>query len=170
MSTHPLAGKPAPRELLVNIPRLVAAYYTTQPDPDNPEQRVAFGTSGHRGSSLQGKFNEAHIQAVCQALVEWRLKEGISGPLYLGMDTHALSEPAHITTIEVLVANGLELFIQQGGGCTSTPVISHSILTSNRGRASAWYRIRINLKNVPEALRPVQGTPDPDYDPKSEWA
>ncbi|MBP8002100.1 MAG: phosphoglucomutase (alpha-D-glucose-1,6-bisphosphate-dependent) [Chloroflexi bacterium] len=137
MSTHPLAGKPAPRELLVNIPRLVAAYYTTQPDPDNPEQRVAFGTSGHRGSSLQGKFNEAHIQAVCQALVEWRLKEGISGPLYLGMDTHALSEPAHITTIEVLVANGVELFIQQGGGFTPTPVISHAILTTNRGRATA---------------------------------
>jgi len=137
MSTHPLAGKPAPRQLLVNIPRLVAAYYTIQPDVANPEQRVAFGTSGHRGSSLQGKFNETHIVAICQAMVEWRQKEGISGPLFLGMDTHALSEPAHSTAIEVLVANGVELVVQQGGGYTPTPVISQAILTTNRGRNPA---------------------------------
>ena len=137
MSTHPLAGKPAPRQLLVNIPRLVAAYYTIQPDVANPEQRVAFGTSGHRGSSLQGKFNETHIVAICQAMVEWRQKEGISGPLFLGMDTHALSEPAHSTAIEVLVANGVELVGQQGGGYTPTPVISQAILTTNRGRNPA---------------------------------
>lgn len=137
MSPHPLAGKPAPRQLLVNIPRLIATYYTMQPDLENPEQRVAFGTSGHRGSSTQGKFNEAHIVAICQAMVEWRHKEGINGPLFLGMDTHALSEPAHGTAIEVLVANGVELVVQQGGGYTPTPVISHAILTTNRGRNPA---------------------------------
>ena len=136
MSTHPLAGKPAPRNLLINIPRLVAAYYTIQPDPENPEQQVAFGTSGHRGSSFDGKFNEAHILAVCQALVEWRQRQGISGPLYMGMDTHALSEPAHRTAVEVLVANGIELYVQQGGGYTPTPVISHAILAFNRGRTT----------------------------------
>jgi phosphoglucomutase len=120
--------------MLVNIPQLVSAYYTTPPDPENLKQGVAFGTSGHRGSSLRGEFNQEHIQAICQALVEWRLKEGIRGPLYLGMDTHALSEPAHRTTIEVLAANGVELFIQKGGGYTPTPVISHAILSYNRGR------------------------------------
>lgn len=137
MSTHPLAGKPAPHDLLSNIPRLVAAYYTIQPDPKNSEQQVAFGTSGHRGSSFDGKFNEHHILAVCQALVEWRQQQRISGPLYLGMDTHALSEPAQRTAIEVLVANGVELFVQEGGGYTPTPVISHAILTYNRGRSTA---------------------------------
>ena len=136
MSTHPLAGKPAPRNLLINIPRLVAAYYTIQPDPENPEQQVAFGTSGHRGSSFDGKFNEAHILVVCQALVEWRERQGINGPLYMGMDTHALSEPAHRTAVEVLVANGIELYVQQGGGYTPTPVISHAILAFNRGRTT----------------------------------
>jgi len=134
MSTHPLAGQPATFDMLVNIPQLVSAYYTNPPDPENPKQGVTFGTSGHRGSSLRGEFNQEHIQAICQALVEWRLKEGIRGPLYLGMDTHALSEPAHRTTIEVLAANGVELFIQKGGGYTPTPVISHAILTYNRGR------------------------------------
>lgn len=137
MSIHPLAGKPAPRDLLINIPRLVAAYYTIQPDPKNLDQQVTFGTSGHRGSSFDGKFNENHILAVCQALVEWRQQQSISGPLYLGMDTHALSEPAQRTAVEVLVANGVELFVQEGGGYTPTPVISHAILTYNRGRTTA---------------------------------
>ena len=108
-----------------------------QHELENPEQRVAFGTSVNRGSSTQGKFNEAHIVAICQAMVEWRHKEGINGPLFLGMDTHALSEPAHGTAIEVLVANGVELVVQQGGGYTPTPVISHAILTTNRGRNPA---------------------------------
>ena len=134
MSIHPLAGLPAIPEMLVNIPQLISAYYTNPPDPENPKQRVAFGTSGHRGSSLQGEFNQEHIQAICQAVVEWRLKEGIRGPLYLGMDTHGLSEPAHRTTIEVLAANEVELFIQRDGGYTPTPVISHAILSYNRGR------------------------------------
>ena len=129
---HPLAGQPAPRESLTNIPRLVSAYYTEHPDPEQTSQQVAFGTSGHRGSSIQGSFNEDHILAVCQALVEYRQQAGISGPLFIGKDTHALSEPAQSTAIEVLAANGLEIRI--GDGFTPTPVISHAILTYNRGR------------------------------------
>ena len=136
MPLHHLAGQPAPRELLVNVPRLVSAYYTRQPNLDLPAQRVSFGTSGHRGSSLDNQFNEGHILAICQAICEYRVSEGISGPLYLGMDTHALSEPALASAIEVFAANGLPLFIQRGGGYTPTPVISHAILTHNRGRRS----------------------------------
>ena len=136
MSTHPLAGKPAPRDILVNIPRLVSAYYTNAPDPEIPEQQVAFGTSGHRGSSLTYSFNEAHILAVCQALCEWRRSQAITGPLYLGMDSHALSEPAFATALEVFAANGVEVYIQPGLGITPTPAISHAILTYNRGRTS----------------------------------
>jgi phosphoglucomutase len=136
MATHPLAGKPAPRDLLINVPRLVAAYYNCQPDPADPAQRVAFGTSGHRGSSFKGNFNEAHILAICQAIVELRSDQGITGPLYLGMDTHALSEPALNSALEVLAANGTEVMIQAALGYTPTPVISHAILTYNRGRSS----------------------------------
>ena len=134
MAVHPLAGKPAPRELLVDVPRLVTAYYTLAPDPGELTQRVEFGTSGHRGSSLRRSFNEAHILAVCQAVAEYRAREGTSGPLFLGMDTHALSEPAHATAVEVLVANGVDVVVQDGLGWTPTPVISHAILTHNRGR------------------------------------
>lgn len=137
MSVSNLAGKPAPRELLVNIPRLVSAYYTHKPDPDNPAQRVAFGTSGHRGSSLNNNFNEDHILAACQAICNYRRSVGTSGPLYLGMDTHALSEPALSTAIEVFAANSVDIMIQSGGGYTPTPVISHAILTYNRARTSA---------------------------------
>ncbi len=136
MSTHPLAGKPAPRDILVNIPRLITAYYTNVPDPAIPEQQVAFGTSGHRGSSLTSSFNEAHILAVSQALCEWRASQGITGPLYLGMDTHALSEPALATALEVFAANGVEVYLQPGPGVTPTPAISHAILTYNRGRTT----------------------------------
>jgi phosphoglucomutase len=136
MSVHELAGEPAPRELLVNVPRLVSAYYTHRPDPDNPAHRVAFGTSGHRGSSLNYSFNEDHILATCQAICELRRSRGISGPLYLGMDTHALSEPALYTAVEVFAANGVEIMIQSGRGYTPTPVISHAILSYNRGRTS----------------------------------
>jgi phosphoglucomutase len=136
MSTHELAGKPAPREILVNVPRLVSAYYSYKPDPDNPAQRVAFGTSGHRGSSLDLSFNEDHVLATCQAISEFRKSRGTSGPLYLGMDTHALSEPALYTAIEVLAANDIDILIQKGLGYTPTPVISHAILTYNRGRTS----------------------------------
>lgn len=134
MPLHELAGKPAPNRLLTNIPRLVSAYYTYQPDPQNVRQQVAFGTSGHRGSSLDHKFNEAHILSICQALVEYRQAEKITGPLYIGMDTHALSEPALATAVEVLAANQVQLMVQEGFGYTPTPVISHAILTYNAGR------------------------------------
>ena len=130
--TH--AGKPAPDELLANIPRLVAAYYTTQPDPENSAQRVSFGTSGHRGTSLSGSFNEAHILAVTQALCEYRQSTGITGPLFVGMDTHALSEPALMSATEVLAANGVTVMLQEGRGYTPTPAVSHAILGYNRGR------------------------------------
>ena len=132
----PLAGRPPEPQMLANIPRLVSAYYTLQPDPAAPEQRVSFGTSGHRGSSLACSFNEHHIRAVSEAICRYRKMQGIDGPLYLGMDTHALSEPAFATTLEVLAANGVEAIIDQHRGYTPTPAISHAILTHNRGRTS----------------------------------
>src|SRR5437867_534682 len=137
MPLHPLAGKPAPREILANVPRLVTAYYALRPDPADPAQRVAFGTSGHRGSSLKQAFNEPHILAICAAIVELRQAEGITGPLFVGMDTHALSEPALATAVEVFAAHGVDLMVQDGLGYTPTPVVSHAILTYNRGRTSA---------------------------------
>jgi len=132
MSVHPLAGKPAPRSLLVNVPRLVAAYFAISPDPNDPAQQVAFGTSGHRGSAFDGSFNETHILAVAQAICDYRSVQGTTGPLFLGMDTHALSEPAFVTVLEVLAANGVTVMIQAGRGYTPTPVISHAILGHNR--------------------------------------
>ncbi len=135
MATHPQAGQRPEPSQLVDIPALVAAYYTEHPDTAAPERRVSFGTSGHRGGALSGSFNEEHILAVTQAVCEYRAQVGITGPLFLGMDTHALSEPAHRTALEVLAANGVSTVIQQGGGYTPTPVISHAILTWNAGRA-----------------------------------
>lgn len=132
MSVSDLAGKPAPLELLTNIPRLVAAYYTNHPDPDNPAQRIAFGTSGHRGTSFDGSFNEDHVLAISQAICEYRAQLGVSGPLFIGMDTHALSEPAFISAVEVFAANGVELRVDERLSYTPTPVISHAILTYNR--------------------------------------
>src|SRR5687768_9930570 len=108
---HPLAGKPAPREYLIDVPRLVSAYYARIPNPDEPSQQVSFGTSGHRGSSLRATFNEAHILAITQAICDLRRLRGISGPLYLGADTHALSEPARVTALSVLAANGVTVMI-----------------------------------------------------------
>ena len=136
MSPHALAGQPAPRASLVNIPRLISAYYTHRPDPAEPGERVAFGTSGHRGTSTDRAFNEAHVLAICQAICEYRQARAITGPLYLGMDTHALSEPALATSVEVFAANGVDVMLQQDFGYTPTPVISHAILTYNRGRRS----------------------------------
>lgn len=136
MALHPLAGLPAPASLRINVPQLIAAYYTQQPDPAEVSHQVAFGTSGHRGSSLANTFNENHILAICQAIAEQRAAEGITGPLYLGMDTHALSEPAHRTAIEVFAGNGVEVMLQAGGGYTPTPVISFAILTHNWGRTA----------------------------------
>ncbi len=134
MAQHPHAGKPARVEDLTNIPRLVAAYYLNKPDMSLPEQRVAFGTSGHRGSALNSAFTESHIQAICQALAEYRQNNNITGPLFIGMDTHALSEAALASAIQVLAANGVKVRIQTGGGYTPTPVISHAILTYNRAQ------------------------------------
>ena len=137
MTLHELAGQPAPQGALVNIPRLVSDYYSVHPDAADPAQRVAFGTSGHRGTSAAGSFNEDHILAICQAIAEYRAGRGITGPLFAGMDTHALSEPALITTIEVFAANGARVVVQRGRGYTPTPVISHAILTWNRDHAPA---------------------------------
>jgi phosphoglucomutase len=134
MALHEGAGQPAPRSILVNVPRLVSAYYTLTPDVSKPAQRVSFGTSGHRGSSFKGTFNEGHVLATSQAICEHRRATGIDGPLFLGMDTHALSEPALATALEVFAANGLEVMIQKGRRYTPTPAISHAILTWNRGR------------------------------------
>jgi phosphoglucomutase len=130
----PLAGKPAPPEILVDIPRLITAYYADVPDPAVPAQRVAFGTSGHRGSSLQRAFNEWHILAITQAICQYRVEHDITGPLFLGIDTHALSVPACATALEVLAANGVEVMLAEGDEYTPTPVISHAILTYNRTR------------------------------------
>ena len=134
MSISPYAGKSPEQWMLTNIPRLITAYYVNRPDPSVPEHRVAFGTSGHRGSSLDNSFNEQHILAISQAICEYRRQQGIDGPLYLGVDTHALSEPAFATAIEVLAANGVGVMLDAAGGYTPTPVISHAILTYNRGR------------------------------------
>ncbi|MDQ6913398.1 MAG: phosphoglucomutase (alpha-D-glucose-1,6-bisphosphate-dependent) [Verrucomicrobiota bacterium] len=134
MKISPLAGKPAPPEILVDIPRLITAYYADVPDPAVPAQRVAFGTSGHRGSSFQRAFNEWHILAITQAICQYRAQHEITGPLFLGIDTHALSVPACATALEVLAANGVEVMLAEGDEYTPTPVISHAILTYNRGR------------------------------------
>lgn len=131
---HPLAGQPAPAELLEDIPALLAAYHDVRPDPADPRQRVAFGTSGHRGSSRAGSFNEAHILAIAQAICDYRRRVGIGGPLFLGMDTHALSEPARRSAIEVLVANGVDVRVDGDDGFTPTPAVSFAILEHNRGR------------------------------------
>ena len=138
MSVHELAGKPAPRSILANIPRLISAYYTHKPDVSDPAQRVAFGTSGHRGSSLRNSFNEGHILAISRAICEYRKSKQITGPLFMGMDTHALSEAALATAIEVFAACGIAVMIQEGLRYTPTPVISHAILTYNRGRKSGF--------------------------------
>ena len=135
MALHPRAGQPTQQADLPNIPRLVSSYYLTPAADDKP---VSFGTSGHRGSSLNGSFNEAHIASICQALVEYREENAITGPLYVGMDTHALSECAFATALEVFVANGVQVIIQEGRGYTPTPVISHAILTYNANKDSAF--------------------------------
>jgi phosphoglucomutase len=136
MNVDPRAGKPAEPSMLANIPRLMTAYYTGRPDPSMAGQRVAFGTSGHRGSALDDSFNEAHILAITQAICTYRQQQRIDGPLFLGIDTHALSESAFASALEVLAANGMEVMIDDRDGYTPTPVISHAILTHNRGRRS----------------------------------
>jgi phosphoglucomutase len=136
MKADPRAGQPAEPDMLVNVPRLVTSYYADIPDPSVPAQRVAFGTSGHRGSSLDKSFNERHILAICQAICLYRAQQHVDGPLFLGMDTHALSEPALASALEVLAANEVEVMIAQGNAYTPTPAVSHAILTYNRERTS----------------------------------
>ena len=134
MTVSPLAGKPAPKDLLVDVARLEKEYFERRPDVNDPNQLVSFGTSGHRGSPLHGTFNEAHILAITQAICDYRREQGTDGPLYMGKDTHAVSGPAQRTALEVLAANNVETIIQQGDGVTPTPVISRAILVYNRGR------------------------------------
>ena len=136
MRTNSLAGKPAPKDLLINVDQLEAAFYQSKPDPNNSNQLVSFGTSGHRGTSSNGTFTEAHILAITQAICEYRRGQAIDGPLFMGKDPHALSRPAERVALEVLAANGIDTFIQQDDGFTPTPVISRAILTYNRGKAS----------------------------------
>jgi phosphoglucomutase len=131
-----LAGKAAPPAILVNVPRLVSAYYTDMPDVSVPSQRVAFGTSGHRGSSLVCSFNEWHVLAITAAVCAYRKKQQIDGPMFVGVDTHALSVPASASVLEVLAANGVEVMLAEKDEYTPTPAVSHAILTYNRGRES----------------------------------
>ena len=136
MTIHKLAGKPAPKEILTNIPHLINAYYTNKPDTADPNQKVSFGTSGHRGSSFKNNFNETHVLAISQAICEYRKSRNIKGPLFIGMDTHALSKPAFITACEVFSANNVMIKIQKDQGFTPTPVISHAILNYNKDKTS----------------------------------
>ena len=133
---NPAAGKPVDPASLVNVPRLVTAYFAGKPDPEDPAQRVAFGTSGHRGTSLKNSFNENHILATTQAICDHRRETGLTGPLFVGIDTHALAEPALVSAVEVFAANGVDIMIDARGGYTPTPVISHAILSHNKGRHS----------------------------------
>lgn len=138
---NPLAGQPAPQSSLIDVDKLLAQYYTIHPDPTNPLQQISFGTSGHRGSSANGTFNEDHILAVSQAVAEYRQQQGITGPLYLGMDSHALSEPAQKTALEVLAANGVEVYFawdEDYSKYTPTPAVSHAILNYNRGKTDGF--------------------------------
>ena len=132
----PAAGKPVDPASLVNVPQLVTAYFASKPDPSDPTQRVAFGTSGHRGTSLKNSFNENHILATTQAICDHRRETGLTGPLFVGIDTHALAEPALVSAVEVFAANGVDIMIDERGGYTPTPVISHAILSYNKGRTS----------------------------------
>ncbi|MGD9974279.1 MAG: phosphoglucomutase (alpha-D-glucose-1,6-bisphosphate-dependent), partial [Desulfatirhabdiaceae bacterium] len=149
MPIHPLAGKPAPDHIRVHVPRLISAYYIRHPDSAIPFQRVEFGTSGHRGSSFSKSFNEDHILATTQAICNYRKGQGITGPLFLGKDTHALSEPSFASAVEVLAANGVETMIQSGGGYTPTPVISHAILCWNRQKKATADGIVITPSHNP---------------------
>src|ERR1700687_1010562 len=136
VEVNPLAGKPAPASMLVNVPRLVTAYFSNKPDPKIPSQRVAFGTSGHRGSAFDNAFNEAHILAISQALCDYRRQSGIDGPLFIGIDTHALAECAFASALEVFAANDVTVMIDERDGHTPTPAISHPILTYTKNRTT----------------------------------
>ena len=173
MTNNPLAGKPAQPSMLVDVPKLIDAYYSQTPDVSLPSQRVAFGTSGHRGSSLERSFNEKHILAITQAICLYRRQQGVDGPLFLGADTHALSEPAGRSALEVLAANGVEVMIAAGDEYTPTPAVSHAILSYNRGRADRHLadgivitpshnppdRRRLQVQPAATAVRPTPMSP-----------
>ena len=148
MAIHAMAGKPAPKELLVDVEKLQKEYYARKPDITDRAQRVSFGTSGHRGSSLRGAFNEAHVLAITQSICDYRKGQGIAGPLYIGKDTHALSDPALVTALEVLAANGVDVMIDRDDGYTPTPAVSHAILTYNRDRHRAWRTASSSLRRT----------------------
>ena len=164
----PLAGKPAPRAMLVDLARLEKEHFDRKPDLEDANQFVVFGTSGHRGSSLNGTFAEAHVLAITQAICDYRKAQGITGPLYMGKDTHALSSPAQCSALEVLAANNVETVIQEDDGVTPTPVISHAILVCNRTRQvpgrTAWSshlptilrRTGVSSTTRPTAARPIR--------------
>src|SRR5882724_1272777 len=136
MALHPLAGSSPTPEMLVDVPRLITAYYTERPDPGVVAERVSFGTSGHRGTSFERSFNEPHILAITQAICEYRAANGIDGPVFLAKDTHALSEPAMASALEVLAGNGVDVMVDAALGYTPTPALSHAVLGYNRGRSS----------------------------------
>ncbi len=156
MAISELAGKPVDPSALVDVGALLAAYHDTTPDPADPAQRVAFGTSGHRGSSFRGAFNEAHILAITEAICRYRLGRGYSGPLFLGRDTHALSEPATRTALGVLVANGVDVRIDASDGYTPTPAVSHAIITANRPKDS-WRHLADGIVVTPSHNPPDDG-------------
>jgi phosphoglucomutase len=158
LTLSPLAGKPPPKDILVDLAQLERNSYTCQPDVEDPTQRVSFGTSEHRGSPRHGSFTEAHILAITQAICDYRHSQGTDGPLYMGKDTHALSGPAQRTALEVLAANGVETIIQRDDGVTPTPVISRAILIYHRGRTThladgervsqVWRRWEMHRRNA----------------------
>jgi phosphoglucomutase len=165
MAPHPLAGKPAPANLLIDVARLERDYYDRRPNLDDPSQLVSFGTSGHRGTPLDGTFTESHILAITQAICDYRRQKQIDGPLFMGKDTHAASGPAQRTALEVLAANGVETLIQRGDGFTPTPVISHAILVYNKGRTTHHGDgIVITIRRrtaVSSTIRPTADPPTP---------
>src|SRR6476619_6869882 len=155
--THPRAGQPAQAEDLVDVDALIGAYYDRHPDVDDPDQQVAFGTSGHRGSSLRTAFNEDHILATTQAIVDYRVSQGFDGPLFIGRDTHGLSEPAWRSALEVLVANGVTVLVDDRDGFTPTPAVSHAILRANRGKASGASGLADGIVVTPSHNPPRDG-------------
>lgn len=155
--THPRAGQPAQPEDLVDVDALVGAYYDRHPDVDDPDEQVAFGTSGHRGSSLRTAFNEDHILATTQAIVDYRVSQGFDGPLFIGRDTHALSEPAWRSALEVLVANGVQVLVDDRDGFTPTPAVSHAILRANRGKGSGASGLADGIVVTPSHNPPADG-------------
>ena len=155
--THPRAGQPAQAHDLIDVDELVAAYYDEHPDAHNPDQQVVFGTSGHRGSSLNAAFNEDHILATTQAICEYRASQGFDGPLFIGRDTHGLSEPAWRTALEVLVANGVEVLVDDRDSCTPTPAVSHAILRANRGKTSGSSGLADGIVVTPSHNPPSDG-------------